>query len=119
MLTAFTGMLRKEKLSNDVVNEHTFHMLMDIRIIMITLMQKWGALCGPAICIAHGAMQEMTGFGKLYGKKTLKILCDYVKENSQMRTFIHSCGSISLLMPDVPPENIVAMYNAVNEFNNR
>ena len=30
-----------------------------------------------------------------------KQLCDFVKENSQMHTFIHSCGSISLLMPDV------------------
>ena len=30
-----------------------------------------------------------------------KILCDYVKTHSKMRTFIHSCGSISLLMPDL------------------
>jgi uroporphyrinogen decarboxylase len=30
-----------------------------------------------------------------------KILCDYVKSHSQMHTFIHSCGSISLLMPDL------------------
>lgn len=28
-----------------------------------------------------------------------KILCDYVKEHSSMHTFIHSCGSISLLLP--------------------
>ncbi len=30
-----------------------------------------------------------------------KILCDYVKKHSKMHTFIHSCGSISLLMPDM------------------
>jgi len=30
-----------------------------------------------------------------------KILCDYVKTHSKMHTFIHSCGSISLLMPDM------------------
>lgn len=28
-----------------------------------------------------------------------KILCDYVKSHSNMHTFIHSCGSISNLMP--------------------
>ena len=28
-----------------------------------------------------------------------KILCDYVKTHSKMHTFIHSCGSISCLMP--------------------
>ena len=28
-----------------------------------------------------------------------KQLCDYVKSHSQMHTFIHSCGSISSLMP--------------------
>ena len=30
-----------------------------------------------------------------------KILCDYVKTHSRMHTFIHSCGSISSLMPDM------------------
>ena len=30
-----------------------------------------------------------------------KILCDYVKTHSKMHTFIHSCGSISSLMPDM------------------
>ena len=29
------------------------------------------------------------------------MLCDYVKSHSSMHTFIHSCGSISLLMPDM------------------
>jgi uroporphyrinogen decarboxylase len=30
-----------------------------------------------------------------------KLLCDYVKKHSKMHTFIHSCGSISLLMTDM------------------
>jgi uroporphyrinogen decarboxylase len=30
-----------------------------------------------------------------------KLLCDYVKKHSKMHTFIHSCGSISQLMPDM------------------
>ena len=30
-----------------------------------------------------------------------KILCDYVKSHSNMHTFIHSCGSIADLMPDL------------------
>ena len=29
------------------------------------------------------------------------ILCDYVKKNSQMHTFLHSCGSIYKLIPDL------------------
>jgi uroporphyrinogen decarboxylase len=29
------------------------------------------------------------------------ILCDYVKENSNMHTFLHSCGSIYKLIPDL------------------
>ncbi len=30
-----------------------------------------------------------------------KMLCDYVKKNSNMRTFLHSCGSIYKLIPDL------------------
>lgn len=30
-----------------------------------------------------------------------RMLCDYVKSHSRMHTFIHSCGSIALLMPDL------------------
>jgi uroporphyrinogen decarboxylase len=38
---------------------------------------------------------------RAYFKPRHKMLCDYVKANSKMHTFIHSCGSISLLMPDM------------------
>ena len=39
-----------------------------------------------------------------------KILCDYVKKNSKMKTFLHSCGSIYRLMPDL----IEAGYDVIN-----
>ena len=38
---------------------------------------------------------------KMLFKPRHKQLCDYVKSHSQMHTFIHSCGSISPLMPDL------------------
>ena len=37
-------------------------------------------------------------------------LCDYVHRNSSMRTFLHSCGSIHELMPDL----IEAGYDIIN-----
>ncbi len=30
-----------------------------------------------------------------------KILCDYIKKHSDMKVFLHSCGSIRLLLPDL------------------
>ena len=38
------------------------------------------------------------------------ILCDYVKKNSKMKTFLHSCGSIYRLLPDL----IEAGYDVIN-----
>lgn len=38
------------------------------------------------------------------------ILCDYVKKNSGMKTFLHSCGSIYRLLPDL----IEAGYDVIN-----
>ena len=38
------------------------------------------------------------------------ILCEYVKSNSQMHTFLHSCGSIYKLLPDL----IEAGYDIIN-----
>ena len=37
-------------------------------------------------------------------------LCEYVHKHSQMRTFLHSCGSIYKLMPDL----IEAGYDVIN-----
>ena len=38
------------------------------------------------------------------------ILCDYVKKHSQMHTFLHSCGSIYKLLPDL----IEAGFEVIN-----
>ena len=67
------------------------------------------------VCSAVGDIVDVIRFGDDLGMTTgpfmdedtyvalfnprHKMLCDYVKEHSQMHTFIHSCGSISLLMP--------------------
>ncbi len=48
-------------------------------------------------------------YRKLF-KPRHKQLCDYVHQHSQMRTFLHSCGSIYKLMPDL----IEAGYDIIN-----
>lgn len=69
------------------------------------------------VCAAVGDIVDIIRFGDDLGMmsgpfmdaetyRTLfkphhKTLCDYVKSHSSMHTFIHSCGSISLLMPDL------------------
>jgi uroporphyrinogen decarboxylase len=69
------------------------------------------------VCRAVGDVADIIRFGDDLGmtsgpfmspeiyrqlfKPRHKILCDYVKAHSSMHTFIHSCGSISLLMPDL------------------
>jgi uroporphyrinogen decarboxylase len=69
------------------------------------------------VCNAVGDIADIIRFGDDLGmmqgpfmapeiyrqlfKPRHKILCDYVKSHSTMHTFIHSCGSIALLMPDM------------------
>ena len=69
------------------------------------------------VCTAVGDIVDVIRFGDDLGmhsgpfmkpqiyrqlfKPRHKMLCDYVKSHSSMHTFIHSCGSISLLMPDM------------------
>lgn len=55
---------------------------------------------GDDLGMSQGPFMEPEIYRQLF-KSRHKILCDYVKEHSQMHTFIHSCGSISLLMPDM------------------
>jgi uroporphyrinogen decarboxylase len=55
---------------------------------------------GDDLGMTSGPFMEPETYRQLF-KPRHKILCDYVKEHSQMHTFIHSCGSISLLMPDM------------------
>ncbi len=53
---------------------------------------------GDDLGMTQGPFMEPESYREIFMPRH-KILCDYVKEHSQMRTFIHSCGSISLLMP--------------------
>jgi len=55
---------------------------------------------GDDLGMSSGPFMEVETYRTLF-KPRHKILCDYVKSHSQMHTFIHSCGSISLLMPDM------------------
>jgi uroporphyrinogen decarboxylase len=69
------------------------------------------------VCRAVGDVADIIRFGDDLGtvggpfmsaktyrqlfKPRHKILCDYVKQHSQMHTFLHSCGSIHALLPDL------------------
>jgi len=47
-----------------------------------------------------GPFMDPQTYHKLF-KPRLKQMCDYVHSHSSMHTFLHSCGSISMLMPDI------------------
>ncbi|HEX9014401.1 MAG TPA: uroporphyrinogen decarboxylase family protein [Chloroflexota bacterium] len=69
------------------------------------------------VCAAVGDVVDIIRFGDDLGtdagpfmapsiyrrlfKPRHKLMCDYVKQHSQMHTFIHSCGSIYRLLPDL------------------
>jgi uroporphyrinogen decarboxylase len=69
------------------------------------------------VCEAVGDIADIVRFGDDLGtdqgpfmrpdlyrelfKPRHRILCDYVKKHSGMRTFLHSCGSIDMLIPDL------------------
>jgi len=55
---------------------------------------------GDDLGMSSGPFMDADTYRTLF-KPRHKILCDYVKTHSKMHTFIHSCGSISLLMPDM------------------
>ena len=55
---------------------------------------------GDDLGMTTGPFMDAETYRTLF-KPRHKILCDYVKSHSSMHTFIHSCGSISLLMPDM------------------
>jgi len=55
---------------------------------------------GDDLGMTSGPFMDVDSYRTLF-KPRHKILCDYVKKNSKMHTFIHSCGSISMLMPDL------------------
>jgi len=53
---------------------------------------------GDDLGMTTGPFMDVDTYATLF-KPRHKMLCDYVKTHSKMHTFIHSCGSISLLMP--------------------
>lgn len=55
---------------------------------------------GDDLGMTSGPFMDVDTYRSLF-KLRHKQLCDYVKTHSQMHTFIHSCGSISSLMPDL------------------
>lgn len=55
---------------------------------------------GDDLGMSSGPFMDLETYQTLF-KPRHKILCDYVKTHSKMHTFIHSCGSISLFMPDM------------------
>jgi uroporphyrinogen decarboxylase len=57
----------------------------------------------------HGPFMSPTMYRQLF-KPRHTMLCDYVHKHSGMKTFLHSCGSIRALLPDL----IEAGYEVIN-----
>ena len=64
---------------------------------------------GDDLGMDTGPFMRPATYQKLF-KPRHKILCDYVKEHSSMHTFLHSCGSIYKLIPDL----IEAGFEVIN-----
>jgi len=55
---------------------------------------------GDDLGMSTGPFMDLDTFRKLL-KPRYKVLCDYVKQNSNMKIFLHSCGSIRQYIPDL------------------
>jgi len=55
---------------------------------------------GDDLGMTSGPFMDLDTFRKFL-KPRYKILCDYVKQNSNMKIFMHSCGSIRQFIPDL------------------
>ncbi len=55
---------------------------------------------GDDLGMTSGPFMDLGTFRKHF-KPRYKILCDYVKEHSNMKIFMHSCGSIKQFIPDL------------------
>lgn len=64
---------------------------------------------GDDLGMETGPFMSKEVYRKLF-KPRHKKLCDYVHSNSNMKTFLHSCGSIYRLLPDL----IEAGYDVIN-----
>lgn len=54
---------------------------------------------GDDLGMTSGPLIDIETFRKHF-KPRYKILCDYVKQNSNMKIFMHSCGSVKQFIPD-------------------
>jgi uroporphyrinogen decarboxylase len=64
---------------------------------------------GDDLGMNNGPMMSPETYRKFF-KPRHTILCDYIKNNSNMHTFLHSCGSIYKLIPDL----IEAGFEVIN-----
>jgi uroporphyrinogen decarboxylase len=96
-----------------------------VEALLDALMDRHLAVLAQA-CRAVGDVADVIRFGDDLGTnggpfmspKTYRelfkprhtLLCDYVHKHSKMKTFLHSCGSIRALMPDL----IEAGYDVIN-----
>lgn len=55
---------------------------------------------GDDLGMTSAPFMDLNTFRKLL-KPRYKILCDYVKKNSKMKIFLHSCGSVKQYIPDL------------------
>lgn len=55
---------------------------------------------GDDLGMTSAPFMDLNTFRKLL-KPRYKILCDYVKKNSSMKIFLHSCGSVKQYIPDL------------------
>ncbi|HER09898.1 MAG TPA: methyltransferase [Bacteroides sp.] len=55
---------------------------------------------GDDLGMSTGPFMDLETFRELF-KPRYKILCDYVKQHSDMKIFFHSCGSIRQYIPDL------------------
>ncbi len=64
---------------------------------------------GDDLGMTSGPFMDLDTFRRLF-KPRYRILCDYVKKNSNMKIFLHSCGSIKQYIPDL----IEAGFDIIN-----
>lgn len=54
---------------------------------------------GDDLGMTSGPIMDLDTFRRIF-KPRYKILCDYVKNHSNMKIFMHSCGSVKQFIPD-------------------
>ncbi len=64
---------------------------------------------GDDLGMTTGPLMDLDTFRRIF-KPRYKVLCDYVKKHSNMKIFLHSCGSIKQYLPDL----IEAGFDIIN-----